>query len=302
LIKAGAQGPPQAVGALTVAELVRLYLGDAAGRVKPRTLEWLRGFLAPFAERHGGLPAAGLTPPLAESYSRQPSWSPSTRHDFLGVLAGAVRWALRSRLLDRNPLDGVRRPPKESRGEAALLGPDELGRLLDAAAPHFRVYLEVLYLSGARPGEVAAIGSDNFDPAAGVVKLEEHKTRHATGRARVILLPPRAVELLLGQRERYPTGPLLRNRCGRPWTVWALVKAMQAVRARAGMPKAVCYSLRHVFVTDCIAAGLSDSVTAELAGHASTGMIRNYNHVAARRQALRDALAKVRGDAPPPPA
>jgi integrase len=274
--------------------LVKAYLDDCQGRVKPRTLDWLRGFLGPFGRKHGDLPAAALTPPAVEKDSRQPTWSPSTRHSFVGAVVSACRWAVRARLLIRNPLDGVRRPPKESRGESALLGPGDLTRLRAAATPQFRLYLDVLHATGARPGEVAAISADAFDPAAGVVRLGEHKTRHVTGRCRVIYLTPQVVEVLSALRERHPDGPLLRNRCGKPWTGWALVKAMQATRERAGVPHAVCYSARHTFATDGLAAGLSDSVTAELLGHTSTKMLRNYAHLRAKADALRSALARVR--------
>jgi integrase len=79
----------------------------------------------------------------------------------------------------------------------------------------------------------------------------------------------------------------------------ALVKAMRAARERAGVPNAVCYSARHTFATDSLAAGLSDGVTAELLGHASTRMLRNYAHLAAKADALRAALARVRPADPP---
>jgi integrase len=157
--------------------------------------------------------------------------------------------------------------------------------------------LEVLWGTGVRPGEAAAITADNFDADAGLVRLKDHKTAHK-GKARVIYLPPAVVEILDRLKGRYPSGPLLRNRCGRPWTGWAIVKAMQATRGRAGLPGKVAYGLRHTFATDALAAGVPDAQVAELLGHSGTAMLhRHYSHLVARSRVLRDALGQVRGEA-----
>src|SRR5262249_55272274 len=102
-------------------------------------------------------------------------------------------------------------------------------------------------------------------------------------------------EMLKRQRERYPSGPLLRNRCGRPWTGWAIVKAMQATRERAGLTGKVAYGLRHTFATDALANGVPDAQVAELLGHQGTAMLHKHSsHLTARARALRDALGRVR--------
>jgi integrase len=278
----------------TVAEIIGLFLADAESRVKAKTLAWYRDFLGPFAEQHGTLAASALAPTTAEAYSRKAEWSPSTRHDFLGTLASAFKWAERARLIDRTPLLGLRRPVKASRGAEALVTPEEHARLCEAATPWFRLFLIVAYSTGARPGEVAAITAANFDAEAGLVRLKDHKTAHK-GKARVLYLTPEIVALLMRQRDRYPTGPLLRNRNGKPWNCWAIVKAMEVTRERAGIPHAVTYGLRHSFATDALANGVPDAQVAELLGHSGTAMLhKHYSHLGARSQVLREALGKVR--------
>src|SRR5262249_21637802 len=95
--------------AATVREGIRGFREAAAGRVKPRTARWYTDWLEPFAAQYGHLPADQLTPTLAEAYSRKPSWSSTSRADFLGTLSSAFHFAERSRMVDRNPLMGLRK-------------------------------------------------------------------------------------------------------------------------------------------------------------------------------------------------
>jgi integrase len=281
-----------------VGMVIRAFLADAESRAKAKTMRIYRYFLLPFAEAHGERPVDDLKPTLAQAYSRKPAWKQQTRHSFLTTLVTAFRWAEQAGMVDRSPLVGVRKPPKASRGMEALLTPEEYARLLDAATPLFRLFLKVLYGSGARPGEVAAITAENFDPDAGLVRLAEHKTSHK-GFRRVIYLTPEAVALLVQQRERYQSGLLLRNSRGQAWTQNSIGLALRRTRERAGIPHAIAYGLRYTFATDALANGVPDAQVAELLGHQGTAMLhRHYAHLGAKAKVLRDALGQVRPTEP----
>jgi integrase len=280
----------------TVNEVVQAFLAGCEGRMKPNTLRVYRHFLTPFKTRHGQGPASDLTPTLAETYAREQDWSDSTRNAFLGTLATAFRWGVKARLIPHTPLAGLERPPKASRGAESLVTAEEHARLVEAATPAFATFLQVLYATGARPGEVAAISAENFDPALGVVRLKEHKTAHR-GKSRTLHLTPEVTALLSELARLRPSGPLLRNTRGKAWTGKTLVKAMIATRERAGIGRAICYGYRHSFATDALAAGVPDAQVAELLGHSGTAMLhRHYAHLGAKAQALRGALNRVRGN------
>ncbi len=284
---------PEAEG-VSVRSVLDYFLADAESRAKAKTMRVYRYFLLPFADTHGEGRAADLTPTLAEAYSRKPAWKPQTRHGFLSTLVTAFRWAERAGLIARNPLRGIRKPPKASRGMEALVTPEQYAQLLDAATPAFRLFLRVLYASGARPGEVAAITAENLDADAGLVRLNEHKTAHK-GKIRVLYLPAETVALLVRQRERHRSGALLRNNNNEAWTENAIGLAMRRTRERAGVPHAIAYGLRHSFATDALERGVPDAHVAELLGHSGTAMLhKHYSHLGARAQALREALGKVR--------
>jgi integrase len=271
----------------TVAEVVKGFLVDAESRLKPATVRGYKDFLNPFADAHGKLRADSLTPALAEAYSRKPEWSNSTRHDFLSVLAIAFKWA-------KYPIGGLKKPPMESRGDKGLISDDAHARLYEAAPPHFKPFLKLLHLTGAQPGEVAAITAENFDKGKAVVRLREHKTaRH--GKSRTIFLCAEAVALLNEQKASYGSGHLLRNRLGLPYTKNAIVHMMASLRKKAGVAEATAYGYRHSFATDALANGVPDAQVAELLGHSGTAMLhRHYAHLGARAKALREALGRVR--------
>jgi site-specific recombinase XerD len=101
---------------------------------------------------------------------------------------------------------------------------------------------------------------------------------------------------LMGERAaENPTGPLFRNSHGGEWTGWAVVKAMEAARERAGLPHAISYGLRHSFATDALSNGVPDATVAALFGHSNTAMLhKHYSHLTSRSDVLRQAAAVVR--------
>jgi integrase/recombinase XerC len=278
----------------TLTKLVTAFLADAEVRLKPATVRGYRDFLNPFADQYGPLRADRLTPAQALAYARKPAWSNSTRHGFLSVLSITFRWAERTGLLTNNPLTHLSKPPMESRGASALVGDDDHDKLLNAAPAYFKPFLMLLHLTGARPGEVAAITAENFDEETGIVRLKEHKTtRH--GKSRLIFLPAEAVALLKELKGQHSTGHLLRNRVGQPFTKNAIVHMMASLRKKTGVKGTTAYGYRHRFATDALANGVPDAQVAALMGHSGTTMLhRHYAHLTAKAQALRQALANVR--------
>ena len=88
---------------------------------------------------------------------------------------------------------------------------------------------------------------------------------------------------------------MLRNRNGVGWTRNAICLAFRRTSKRAGV-RATAYGYRHAFATEALAAGVPDAHVAALLGHTSTAMLhRHYSHLTHQAQAMRAALAKVRG-------
>ena len=284
----------EAKAVASVKEVVDSFLADVEGRVSQGCLRNYRIFLLPFADRYGTQEAESVTVTEAESFARKPEWSPSYRNGMLGSLITAYRWAERGHVINRNPLHGIRKPPKASRGAKALVSAEAHARLCDHADAFFRAFLQLLWLTGARPGEIAFLTASCIDLAQGVAVLtEHHKTAHL-GKVRLVFLCPEAVAILRQRIALHPEGLLFPGETG-TLTAQAIGRRLARVCEKAGVKSCIAYGYRHSFATDALAKGVPDAQVAALLGHSGTAMLhKHYSHLTARSKALREALGRVR--------
>ena len=278
----------------SVQAVVIAFLADAEARVSAGCLRNYRLFLLPFAERYGKRSAESIATAEAEAFARKPEWSASYRNGMLGALVTAFRWAERSQLIARNPLQGVRKPPKASRGAKALVDADAYAKLCAHAEPLFKAFLRLLWLTGARPGEIASLQAEAIDLAQGVAMLSEHKTAHL-GKSRILFLCPKALAVVKERLAERPQGLLFPGHDGKRMTAQAVGCRLRRLCVKASVPHSIPYGFRHSFGTDALASGVPDATVAALMGHTGTAMLhKHYAHLTARSQTLRDALAQLR--------
>lgn len=268
------------------------FLADAEGRVSPECLRQYRKHLLRFAKRFGARPAVSVTPAEAEAYARKPEWAASTRNGVLGSIVSAYRWAERSQIIARNPLQGLRKPAKASRGAKALISAEAHATLCEHAEPLFRVFLQLLWLTGARPGEIASLQAEDIDLKQGVAVLTEHKTAHL-GKSRILFLSAEAVRIIraMGKTD----GLIFTGENAQPLTANAIGSRLTRLCVKAGVKHCIAYGYRHTYATDALANGVPDAQVAALMGHAGTAMLhKHYSHLTAKTKVLHDALASVR--------
>ena len=294
--KAEVKPEPEAQG-VSVGEVLTAFLADCEGRIRSKALHDYRAFLTAFAAAFGTVKASALTAAQAEAYARKPTWSGSTQHDFLGILASAFNWAERARLIDRTPLIGLRKPPKASRGMKSVVSVDQVKQLLayaDAKGDsEFAALVRFLWLTGCRPSEAGGLTVADVHWQERCAVLADHKNAHR-GKVRVIYLSDEALAILQAQRAEHPQGYLFRRVSGGKWSTHTITGKFAKACAKAGV-KLTAYCLRHTFATDALANGVPDAQVAELMGHSGTATLhRHYSHLTARAQALRSALSQVR--------
>jgi integrase len=279
--------------AVSVQSVIDGFLADSVGRVLVETTRVWRQHLAPFAERYGDRPAVSLTATEAEALTRKPTWTQTYRSNILSTLITAFRWAERERLIDRSPLHGIRKPPKASRGAKAIVTADAHARLVQTADASFGAFLQLLWLTGARPGEIAGLQAEDVDAVQGVAVLAEHKTAHL-GKRRILFLSTEAVAILRERIALHPDGLLFRGVKGR-MTPTAIGCRLRRLCVKAGVKNCIAYGYRHTFATDALANGVPDAQVSALLGHSGTAMLhKHYAHLGARARVLKDALGKVR--------
>jgi len=189
---------------------------------------------------------------------------------------------------------GIKKPKKQSRGRKSVISLDDHRRLVKHAKGAWQDFLELLWLTGARPGEIAGLTAADVDLDSKTVILGDHKTADQTGRDRLIMLPDEAVTILQRLIARRSSGLLFPGQKGQRLTANNVACRMRRLCERLGV-KAFCYGYRHTFATDALANGVPDAQVAELLGHKGTAMLhKHYSHLSAKARTLRTALGRVR--------
>jgi integrase len=205
----------------------------------------------------------------------------------------------------------------------AILTPDQVGRLLEAAIADEQkgIYYAFPFLTGVRPSEQLALLWEDVDIGAGVIRICRMQerggsitnfTKTAAG-ARDIPMSPLLRSLLVRWREVCPA------RAGEPARVFPALGSPQARRhakrggplsyanfrmgywrpafAVLGLPYVTPHSARHAFISTLQAKGIEVGLVAKLAGHANaTVTLSHYTQAVRGGEAAIQALAEAYGD------
>jgi integrase/recombinase XerC len=199
-------------------------------------------------------------------------------------------WARRVGATSSDPTAGLSAP----RGEARLprvLHPEELRSLLDAGPGgpaggrdlRDTALLELLYGSGLRVAEAAALDVDDLDLARRRVRVWGKG-----GKQRLVPLSDPAVDALRrwladgrGElvTEASPAAAVFLNRRGRRLTP----RDARRVLDRRAVAPTHPHALRHTFATHLLDGGADLRVVQELLGHADLATTQRYTHVSKER-------------------
>ncbi|HEX3146742.1 MAG TPA: hypothetical protein VHR66_01495 [Gemmataceae bacterium] len=104
-------GEAPAPAALTVASVCDLFLDHSKTHHKTETYQFYRSYLQDFCNTHGRRMAVDLKPfHVSHWLDSHPSWKGS-RANAVAAIKRAFAWAVTEGLLDRNPIQGVKKPP-----------------------------------------------------------------------------------------------------------------------------------------------------------------------------------------------
>lgn len=198
------------------------------------------------------------------------------------------RFMVRENLIGRNPLLAMS-SPKVPRRLPSFLNQDEVNRLLaapDISTPQGlrdRAILEMLYASGMRLSEIAALNLGNLH-----LPRREIRVWGKGSKERIVFLgkpAARALEDYLGKgRPRLAGGKavdaVFLNKSGQRLSVRSIDGMLEKYTRLAGLEKAITpHVLRHTFATHMLEGGADLRVVQELLGHAGLQTTQVYTHV-----------------------
>jgi integrase/recombinase XerC len=236
---------------------------------------------------------------------------PRTTARKLAGMRSFFKFLEREDRVEGNPFAGLR-APKRPRRLPAVLGVEEVVRLLEAPAraaakldspsawdkySYLRdtAILEVLYSTGARVSEVCGLREDSVDLISGVVKVR--------GKGKKERLCPlggpafRALKSMMNAAAGIPPAgskTVFVSSKGTPLCPRSVERMMKKYLAAAGLGASVSpHTLRHSFATHMLDNGADLRSVQELLGHASLSTTQIYTHVTV------DRLKKVYEEAHP---
>jgi integrase/recombinase XerD len=169
---------------------------------------------------------------------------------------------------------------REPRKMPAVLSPEEVARLLEAApGPKYKAALSAAYGAGLRVSEVVALKVSDIDSARLLLRIEQGKGR----KDRFAMLSPKLLELL---RDWYRIArPAVWLFPGRdpmlPLTTRQFARAVDAAASMAEIKKRVTpHTLRHSFATHLLEQKIDVRLIQVLLGHAKLETTVLYTQVA----------------------
>jgi integrase/recombinase XerC len=287
------RGGPKALDSGSLVELVDLFLDWCQKHRAPRTYDWYRERCQSFVSHPGvaALRVEQLKPLHLQQWADAKAWSGGMRRGAMTAVQRSMNWAAKMGHIKLSPVAHVEKPPQGQR--ELVITPDRFAEILARYDDEpFRNLLHLAWETGARPQELLRVEARDVDLDGGrwmfTVKQSKGKKR-----ARVVQLTDRALEICRPLVKKYPTGPILRNVDGKPWTPFAVNCRFERLRKKLGV-KYCLYTFRHSFCQRGLKNGVDPVTLANLMGHVDATMIaRVYSHVAQDQAYLKDSLRRA---------
>lgn len=286
-------------GAVTVHELIDLYMAQYAGRdpTRPQRLAWWDGKLghirlAELDDDHihfaleslstgHGRYWSGLDADRKAIYkAKSKPYAPATINRFAAALAAVLTWAIKKRHAPKgwdNPCKRVERRPENNAVVRYLSDGERVALLAECKKSTWpKLYLLVLLglTTGARRGELEGLRwkDIDFDRAEAAV----HHTKN--GDRKVLPLVPTVVAEL--RRHEGASGELVFASTRRPDTAYNHVPVWHKALAAAGVRRFRFHDLRHSCASYLAQSGATLLEIADTLGHRNLSVTRRYSHLA----------------------
>lgn len=268
---------------LPIRELSDLYLDWLEVNRSKGTLVTNRYLLKPFVEFFGDCMVSDLnTITLTKYYAwakKQRGQSENGGNHHLRQVKTLLRWGEQMEIC----VCPVRRFPamREAPAKTKKFTDEELIKLLNKSADEFKDMIVFGLLTGLRPQELRGLRWEHIrqgEPCWSVV-LERHKTSMSAeiAQPRCVPLSGEAASIVRRQLAAHPESDyIFLNDHGTPYEAGVFRRRLQRACKRAGVEQKPPYALRHYFGTKRAAAGLNQTVLAQVMGHTKLQTTSRY--------------------------
>ena len=212
----------------------------------------------------------------------------------LSALRTFFRHLLREGVIAQDPVASIA-TPKQEKHMPVFLTVDEVFTLLempgseDAFAFRDRAILEILYSTGLRVAELAALNLERLDAEEGMIRVTGKGNRERlvpVGRPALESLSQYLPQRTLLIRGRIARGDAPENKAvflnhrGLRLTTRSIERLVKLYALRAGIAARVTpHALRHSFATHLLEMGADLRMVQELLGHVSLSTTQRYTHL-----------------------
>ncbi|NHA13760.1 tyrosine recombinase XerC [Thioalkalivibrio sp. XN279] len=203
----------------------------------------------------------------------------------LAAVRNLFAFLLREGVVQANPGVDIT-APKAPRRLPGTLDADAMGRLLDVRGDHpiatrDRAIMELLYSSGLRLAELAALETTDVDFGEGTVRVTGKGAK-----TRIVPVGAKAREALRDwikvrpQLLKTPSSAMFISRIGRPLSMRNIQARVEHWARRLGLPQGVSpHTFRHSFATHLLESSGDLRAVQELLGHADISTTQIYTHL-----------------------
>lgn len=212
----------------------------------------------------------------------------------LSALRTFFRHLLREGIITHDPIASIA-TPKQEKHMPVFLTVDEVFSLLempgneDVFGARDRAILEILYSTGVRVAELAALDLDRLDADEGMLRVTGKGNRERlvpVGNPALEALSRYLPQRTLLIRERIARGEAPENKAvflnhrGLRLTTRSIERIVKMYSQRAGIAARVTpHALRHSFATHLLEMGADLRTVQELLGHVSLSTTQRYTHL-----------------------
>ena len=279
----------------TLYDLTQAYLDWCQANRKPGTYDNHKKYLSSLIDSVGKkLRVGDLKKHHLTKWMEGKDWGSTSQHDAVSVVKRAYNWAMEEGYIAFNPIAQVRKAPKKRRD--IFYSADQWAKIREQAKGPLIDLLDFLWSTGCRPQEARILEASHVHGDVVIFALDESKgEKHQ----RVLFLTSEPLAIIKRLSTDYPSGPLFRNRHGRPWTKDAIKCALTRISEKVGF-RVIAYGARHGYATNALLNGVDPISVSHLMGHRSPAMVSKvYSHLAQNHDFLRQQAVKASATSEP---